>query len=331
MTERKVVVPEPDPELWADATALAARAPEPALSGHVLFGTAGWTDKTLIQSRLFYPRGTSSPRARLEHYAHHFPVVEVDATYYTLLPPETAQRWVDATPPDFRFDVKAHPVLTGHPVDVTRLPSDLKQALEQAGQRRRVYPDKLSPEIAAEIELRFRALLDPLIRAGKLGSVFLQFPPWFQATRGNAKRIEAVAERWQGIPLAVEFRHKSWLLPDRRDRVLSMLRAHELSYVCVDEPDVQGGGVPAVLEVTRPALAVMRFHGQNVAGWQKRAASVHERFDYLYGSAELKAWVAPIRQLAAEASELHVVFNNCVRNYAVLNAKGLAVLLTDAP
>jgi uncharacterized protein YecE (DUF72 family) len=331
MTERRVVIPEADPDRLADATGLAERAPEPAVDGHVLFGTAGWTDKTLIQCGLFYPRGVTSPRARLSHYAHHFAVVEVDATYYTLLPPETAERWVDATPPTFRFDVKAHPILTGHPVDVTRLPADLKHALAQAGHTRRVYPDKMPPELFREMELRFRAMLEPLRVAGKLGSVFLQFPPWFQATRGNVQRIEVVAERWQGIPLAVEFRHKSWLLPERRERVLGLLRAHELSYVCVDEPDVKGGGVPPLLEVTRPALAIMRFHGHNVSGWQKRGASVHERFDYLYTSAELSAWVEPVRRLASEASEVHAVFNNCVRNYAVLNAKGLAALLTNAP
>jgi uncharacterized protein YecE (DUF72 family) len=84
-----------------------------------------------------------------------------------------------------------------------------------------------------------------------------------------------------------------------------------------------------LLEVTRPELAIMRFHGHNVAGWNKRSASVHERFDYVYTSEELAAWVGPVRRLAAEAREVHAVFNNCVRNYAVLNAKGLAALLAE--
>jgi len=323
-----LVLPEPDPERLREASELAARAREPARVDHVWFGTAGWTDKTLIASGLFYPRGVSSSEARLVHYASQFPMVEVDATYYSLLPPQTAERWLERTPPGFAFDVKAHPILTGHPVDVGRLPMDLKEALGEIGERGRVYPDRMPREVALEIERRFRALVEPLLAAGKLGCVMLQYPPWFTATRGNARRIEATAERWQGVPLAVELRHRSWLDPSRRDRVFDLLRAHRLSYVCVDEPDVETAGVPPVVAVTNPELALVRFHGHNRAGWSKPGASVHERFDYLYAKNELAAWVEPLRQLATDAKQVHAIFNNCVRNYAVLGAKGLSVLLS---
>jgi uncharacterized protein YecE (DUF72 family) len=57
---------------------------------------------------------------------------------------------------------------------------------------------------------------------------------------------------------------------------------------------------------------------------------VIERFDYLYLPSELEAFVEPIRRIAERAEEVHAVFNNCVRNYAVLNAKDLAVLLERA-
>jgi uncharacterized protein YecE (DUF72 family) len=324
-----IEIAEADPERLSAATELAEHASEPALSGNVRLGTAGWTDRTLVQSGLFYPRGTSSPKARLEHYARHFSMVEVDATYYSLLPPENAERWLDATPAGFRFDVKAHPIVTGHPVDVTRLPGDLKAELERAGHTRRVYPERMAPEIAREIERRFLALLEPLEREDRLGAVFAQFPPWFTATRGNVKTLAGLRERWPRLPIAVEFRHKSWLMPERRERVLDLLRDHELAYVCVDEPDVPKGGVPALIAVTDPKLAVVRFHGHNVQGWTKKGASVHQRFDYVYTPEELAAWVEPVRELAGQAREVHAVFNNCVRNYAVLNAKGLSVLLSS--
>ena len=81
------------------------------------------------------------------------------------------------------------------------------------------------------------------------------------------------------------------------------------------------------MEVTTPALAVVRFHGHNVGGWQKRGASVHERFDYLYSPEELSAWREPVRRLSREAEAVHAVFNNCVQNFAVLGAKGLSVIL----
>lgn len=322
--------PPPDPERYAEAESLAKSATEPARVGNVRFGTAGWTDKTLVKSGLFYPKGASSAQARLSHYAHHFELVEVDATYYTILPPEVAVNWLEWTPGTFRFDVKAHPILTGHPVDVTRMPRDLKEALIANGHEKRVYPDKLPTELAEEIELRFRTMLEPLRAANRLGCVMLQFPPWFTATRGNARRIEQIAEKWQGVRLSAEFRHRSWLEPNRRERLQQLLAANDVAYVVVDEPDVRAGGVPPVSLVTSPKLALVRFHGKNVSGWEKKGASVAERFDWLYSEEELRAWVEPVQKLSEEAEEVHVLFNNCVRNYAVLNAKGLSVLLDNA-
>ncbi len=322
-------IPEPDPETLAAVEALAERAPLPARIESVRLGTAGWTDKTLIQSGRFYPKKTSTAEARLQHYAKHFSLVEVDATYYTLLPREVAEHWIEWTPDSFVFDVKAHPVLTGHPIDVTRLPADIKLALEELGHTRRVYRERIPSEIADEIEARFFVTLEPLIEAGRLGCVMLQYPPWFTATKKHAAELERLRERFGELPISVEFRHKSWLLPERRARVLDLLRAQRLSYVCVDEPDVAGGGVPPVVSVTTPQLSLLRFHGRNQAGWSKRGASVHERFDYLYGPDEIARFVDSVKALSNESSEVHAIFNNCVRNYAVIDAKALAALLAE--
>lgn len=316
--------PLPDPELLARASALSERAPLPARIGPLRFATAGWTDRTLLSCGAFYPPAAKTPEARLRHYAAHFSLVEVDATYYALLPASLAERWIAWTPPDFRFDIKAFPSFTGHPIDLGRLPSDLKAACIAAGHEGRAYADKLPSEITKEIASRFLDLLEPLARAGRLSSVLLQFPPWFTATRGNVQKLEALRATHPDVPFSVEFRNASWLLPARQPRVFERLRELEMSYVCVDEP-----GLPAVVAVTNPHLSLVRFHGHNRAGWQKKAASVHERFDYLYDPGELAAWVAPIRELARETAEVHVVFNNCVRNYAVLGAKDLAVLVED--
>jgi uncharacterized protein YecE (DUF72 family) len=256
-------------------------------------------------------------------------MVEVDATYYTLLPVATARRWAECTPSEFEFDIKAHPIVTGHPIDVTRLPGDLRDAVVQAGHERRVYPDKLPQELHAEIEARFFALLEPLVEQNKLGAVLAQFPPWFSATRGNAKTVARLRTRHPDVPFAVEFRHRSWLEPQRRSRVEALLSEHQLSYVCVDEPASEVGGLPPLTMVTHAPLAIVRFHGHNLMGWNKKGASVHERFDYLYTPDELRAWTKPVGRLAREAKRVHAVFNNCVRNYAVLGAKGLSVLLSD--
>jgi len=46
----------------------------------ILVGTASWTDKTLIDSKKFYPTGCTSAEARLRYYASLFPLVEVDSS-----------------------------------------------------------------------------------------------------------------------------------------------------------------------------------------------------------------------------------------------------------
>ena len=108
-----------------------------------------------------------------------------------------------------------------------------------------------------------------------------------------------------------------------------MLSNCKMSYVAVDEPEVPSGGVPPIVQVTHPRLAIVRFHGKNAAAWRKPGASVRERFDYVYSLEELRAWVEPVRRLSREAERVHAVFNNCVRDYAVVNAKGLCVLLSE--
>ncbi|HEU5076672.1 MAG TPA: DUF72 domain-containing protein [Polyangiaceae bacterium] len=320
-------MPESDPAPLREATQLALRAPVPARVSNIVTGTAGWTEPTLIKSGRFYPRGTNSAKARLEFYAGQFSMVEVDATYYTLLTHDTVQRWCDSTPPGFVFHIKAHPVLTGHPIDLRKLPKDVREPIEALGFDGRAYAERLPAELQEEIERRFFAPLELLEAAHKLGVVLLQYPPWFTATRGNVKRIEELRARYPDVRFAVEFRHKSWLEPRRSERVFSMLAAEHMTYVCVDEPEGAVGGLPPTVVVTTAEFAYLRFHGRNRAGWSRRGATVQERFDYLYSQEELARWVDPTRKAAREAERVHAVFNNCVQNYAVLNAKGLVVLL----
>lgn len=52
---------------------------------------------------------------KLQLYAAHFPVVEVNSTFYRLPKPETAARWralADEVNPDFEFTVKASQIVT---------------------------------------------------------------------------------------------------------------------------------------------------------------------------------------------------------------------------
>lgn len=315
------------PTAEKDARSLADKAPVPARVASHFFGTAGWTDPTLLACASFYPPTARTPADRLAHYASHFPIVEVDSTYYAIPSPTVARAWADRTPPDFLFHIKAHPVFTGHPIDRGKLPKDLRASIAHLRpDHLRLYPRDVPNEVREELGRRFCSALDPLREAGKLGVVMVQLPPWITATRGAARQIEDLAQRLPDVRVAVEFRHPSWLEPSRRERVFELLERNGLAFVCVDEPNVRGGGVPPLLRATRRDIAILRFHGHNVGGWRK-GATVLERFDYVYAPEELRPWVAGLRRLADSSGQVHAVFNNCVRDFAVINAKGLAALV----
>ncbi len=52
--------------------------------GRIRIGTASWTDKSLIDSGLYYPQSCKTAEARLRYYSAEFPLVEVDSTYYSM-------------------------------------------------------------------------------------------------------------------------------------------------------------------------------------------------------------------------------------------------------
>ena len=55
---------------------------------------------------------------------------------------------------------------------------------------------------------------------------------------------------------------------------------------------------------------MVRLHGRNAETWEVRSGAASDRFKYLYGDAELEEWVPRVRELAAEAGSVHVLFNN---------------------
>ena len=73
-----------------------------------LVGTASWTDPALVRDGHFYPPEAKSAEARLRFYADQFPIVEVDSTYYFPPSEKNAVRWIDRTPKDFTFNIKAY-------------------------------------------------------------------------------------------------------------------------------------------------------------------------------------------------------------------------------
>jgi uncharacterized protein YecE (DUF72 family) len=290
--------------------------------GQIRVGTASWTDRTLIESG-WYPPEADTPEKRLRYYARQFPLVEVDATYYALPAEQTAAAWAARTPAAFTFDIKAFSLFTQHPTRVTALPTDLRPAAEKAG-KDRVYLKDVDPSVADQAWERFLAALEPLRQAGKLGTILLQFPPWFPISRRNKDYIAACAERVAPRQVCVEFRNRTWMTEDNQRETLDFLSEHRLPYVCVDMPQGHRDSIPPVLAVTDPGLAVIRLHGHSDK-WDSK--DIHERFGYRYTTDELTDWAAKAAGLARDADDTHVLFNNCYRDYAQVNAQQLAALL----
>ena len=69
------------------------------------------------------------------------------------------------------------------------------------------------------------------------------------------------------------------------------------------------------------------MHGRNSEAWNKRVKTADERFDYLYSADELREWVPRVRGMAKDAREVHVLINNCHRDYGVRNAREIGEML----
>jgi len=254
--------------------------------------------------------------------------VEVDSTYYAIPQERNPEAWVDRTPPEFVFDVKAYAPFTGHAAAVKALAKELREALPAPVQAKtNFYYKDLPQEIGDEVWRRFNETLLPLDSAGKLGTVLFQYPPWFGPRSDNREMILNAKERLGQYTMAVEFRNAMWMAEERdRDRTLKFLADNEIPYVCVDEPQGFKSSVPPVTAVTAPT-ALLRMHGHNNEMWNMRGKTAAERFDYLYSEDELREWVPRVRDLAGDAREVHVLMNNCHRDYSVRNARQIGEML----
>ena len=296
--------------------------------GDILVGTASWADKSLLVSRLFYPKEARSAEARLRYYATHFGLVEVDSPYYAIPAPQVAELWAQRTPQSFVFDLKAFRIFTQHQTLPQALPKDIQEGLGPLAEKKNVYYADFPPELMDEMWRRFKLALEPLKRAGKLGAVLFQFPPWFYYRRSNLAHIAHCAQVLDGYQIGVEFRNRTWFDDKHRTEVLAFEREHSLANVVVDEPHGFSSSIPTVWEVTCPALAIFRLHGRNSETWDKKGLTTSsERFDYEYREEELKEFVPPVRRLAQQARRVHVVFNNNLRDQGIRGARLFSTLL----
>jgi uncharacterized protein YecE (DUF72 family) len=323
---------DPGPEKGGrrgEEAAEAARRPIRVGKGEARFGTASWTDPTMTVPGVFYPEGASTAEERLKFYASQFSMVEVDATYYALPYKRMAESWVERTPKDFVFDIKAHALMTGQPTEVSRLPKAIKEELSaELKEKKRIYRKDMPNDLLDAVYTQFREALHPLIEGEKLGAVLVQFPKWVFPSNEARELILETRQRLD-LPIAVEFRSGSWFNEKNAERTVRFLQDNKIPYVAVDEPQGFKSSVPPVVVQTNDELAVFRFHGRNKDNWEKKDIAPSERFRYLYDEDELADWTPKIATVAKSTKQTHVVYNNCFSNYGTTNAREAAQLLAE--
>ena len=288
----------------------------------VLVGASSWSARSLVHDSHWYPRRSMKAAQRIAYYTERFPIVELDATYRFPPTPNLCRQWVERTPVGFLIDVQGWTLLTGNATLPDSLWEDLRPEVRpELRDRRRLYLDHLTVDGRAEAWGRFRHALQPLVSAGRLGAVILRYPHWLRPGDTGRSLMAEARRQLPDLCLAVELRNHHWLGGGACEATLAFLEDHDLGFVCVDSLES-----PPVVATTTD-VAVVRLDGRNPGDWEDPGLSLAERYAYRYSPAELRTWAAKIEQLADVAEEVHVLFANSFRDFAVSNAAELAALV----
>ena len=170
------------------------------------------------------------------------------------------------------------------------------------------------------VAAQFNEAIAPAIEAGRLAGVLCQFPHSFYNNQPNRAYLSVLKEDFPKVPLVVEFRNIEWVQPATH----GFLRHHGLGYCCVDEPALEGL-MPRESVVTSP-VGYVRFHSRDADKWYAGGA---ERYNYLYKTEELQEWLPRTEQMADEAENVYIFFNNCHAGHAAVNATEFKQLLAE--
>lgn len=267
----------------------------------IYIGLTGWGDHDSLYTH------DIKPKDKLSEYSSHFPVVEVDASFYAIQPLHNALKWVKDTPDNFRFVVKAYQGMTRH------------QRSEG------FYKDY------GEMFQAFIASLKPYQDANKLTMVLFQFPPWFDCNRENVSYLRYCKSMMGDIPVALEFRNQTWYHEKYRESTIDFMNQNGWIHGIADEPQAGNGSIPIVPVVTNSDLTLIRMHGRNVHGWTRpKNADTNwrdVRYLYNYNKEELLEWKERVLKISKQSRDVIVLFNNNSGGDAANNAKQFQEIL----
>ncbi|WP_348647132.1 DUF72 domain-containing protein [Mesorhizobium sp. NZP2077] len=163
------------------------------------------------------------PGSHLERYSRHFPIVEIDTSFYKPHRRETYERWAGSVPERFRFAVKTPKAMTheNRLVDCETLADAFLQQVDGLDEKLSVLLVQLPPSLAFE----------PDVADG-----FFEMLGWRSLAR-----------------LACEPRHPSWFEAEAE----ALLASRRIARVAADPAPVPAAAVPGGWA----GLAYFRWHG----------------------------------------------------------------------
>jgi uncharacterized protein YecE (DUF72 family) len=265
----------------------------------VRVGTSGWSypsgDGTW--NGIFYPEKKSKTFDELGFYAEHFDTVEVNSSFYRVPAIKTTQDWVKRTPARFEFSLKLFQKFT-HP----------DMFLKATGQD----PANLDRTDVDE----FRAAIEPIAAAGKLGALLAQFPASFKNEPGSRDYLAWLLHAFREYPVAVELRHRSF--SDDPAETTRLLGEFGAALVQIDEPKFKTSIRQDLLPNVK-TFYYLRLHGRNAAQWWKHDKS-EDRYNYLYTESELEPFVEAAEEASRDVKKAYMYANNHFSAKSVANA-----------
>jgi uncharacterized protein YecE (DUF72 family) len=254
-------------------------------------GPAGWSYDDW--EGVVYPSRKPPGFDPLAYLAQYFDTIEINNTFYRAPAARAAASWVRRTSdnPRFKFTLKLQQKFTH----------------ERRG-------------ITEADETAFRAGIEPIVEAGRLGCVLMQFPWSFKFFPDSSLYLKRLIERFRVYPLVLEVRNASW----DNEVVYEMLAERGVGFCNIDQPLFRGQLRPTQL-ATSP-VGYIRLHGQNMESWFKSDAGRDERYNYYYSIDELQPWIERVRAVAEQTKETYVITNNHFQGQAVANALQLKFL-----
>ena len=255
----------------------------------IRIGTCAWRFEDWRDT--FYP--PDLPESHwLEFYAHYFPTVEVDSTFYAPPRPDAVRRWIDLTPSHFRFSCK--------------LPREI------------THQCKLR-DCSAELN-RFLRAIEPL--APKLHIILVQLPPSFVAKEAKEPLRSFLEQLPRDFRFAVEFRHLGW----HRPQFIHLLEKYRICWVWADtSPLNERNLAPFEFQPRTTDFLYVRLLGDHTTRYDPDGKHQHRYGKLLWKrEAALESWALKIERQLSDVRAVYAYVNNHFEGFALESSQRLA-------